>query len=524
MFVLAEKKINNVKFKKRDRDKVTLSISRFLSKYTLFRLPIMKSSIFLFLIVLCTVSCASKKVHFTLVQANDVYEIAPINGGVHGGLARVQTIVKQLKEKNKHTYTLLAGDFLSPSAIGTAKVEGKRLNGKQMVDTLNAMNWDYVTLGNHEFDNGKDILIERLSEARFKTITSNLKDGSTKKTFNNTVTTDVIDIDGVKVGFAGLILPMPTKTYLDILDPLLAAQLAIEELNQKGADILVFITHQNIEEDIELAKAYPAIDIIMGGHEHENIYMRRGESLTTIAKADANARSLYIHSLTFNKKSKSLTIDSKLRSINQQIAQDPETKAVVDRWVNRSMSAFKDNGFNPDKVIAKSTKMMDGLEANIRNQSTLLTQLVETSAINAFEDADLSLINVGCIRIDDTITPGPISEYDVIRILPFGGNYELFSIPGDILENALNIGLTNQGTGAFLIHANTKKKNGHWYIGDTKLDHNRSYRAVSPSYLMTVGDKNLKFLTTNKRIKKISTSPVNVRTALISELASAFPE
>ena len=61
----------------------------------------MKNLLLLFFIVFNTVSCASQKVHFTLVQANDVYEIAPINGGEHGGLARVQTIVKQLKKQNK---------------------------------------------------------------------------------------------------------------------------------------------------------------------------------------------------------------------------------------------------------------------------------------------------------------------------------------------------------------------------------------------------------------------------------------
>jgi 5'-nucleotidase/UDP-sugar diphosphatase len=108
--------------------------------------------------------CGSREVNITLVQANDVYEMTPVNGGRYGGLARLQTLVKQLKRENPHTYTLLAGDLLSPSAIGTAKVNGERLNGKQMVAVLNAMGWDYMTLGNHEFDNGRASLLGRSAD------------------------------------------------------------------------------------------------------------------------------------------------------------------------------------------------------------------------------------------------------------------------------------------------------------------------------------------------------------------------
>ena len=61
----------------------------------------------------------------TLLQMNDVYEITPVNNGKLGGLARVATLRKQLLKENPNTYTLLAGDLFSPSALGTAKVNGE---------------------------------------------------------------------------------------------------------------------------------------------------------------------------------------------------------------------------------------------------------------------------------------------------------------------------------------------------------------------------------------------------------------
>ena len=91
-------------------------------------------------------------VEFTILQINDVYEIAPLEGGSVGGLARVAGLLRQLEVENPNTIAVLAGDFLSPSFMGTLKKDGERIAGLQMVETLNAMGLDYATFGNHEFD------------------------------------------------------------------------------------------------------------------------------------------------------------------------------------------------------------------------------------------------------------------------------------------------------------------------------------------------------------------------------------
>src|SRR5690606_14356979 len=107
------------------------------------------------------------------VQINDVYEIAPLNGGEYGGLARVAHIRDSIKEKFPNTYLFLAGDFLNPSLLGTIKVDGERLHGKQMIEVLNAMDIDLVTFGNHEFDLDEEVLQKRLNESNFKWTSAN---------------------------------------------------------------------------------------------------------------------------------------------------------------------------------------------------------------------------------------------------------------------------------------------------------------------------------------------------------------
>src|SRR5689334_18625551 len=83
------------------------------------------------------------------VQINDVYEIAPIEAGKVGGVARVATIKKELKAKNPNTYMIMAGDFVSPSVYNSLMYEGKRIRGRQMVESLNEAGLDIAGFGNH---------------------------------------------------------------------------------------------------------------------------------------------------------------------------------------------------------------------------------------------------------------------------------------------------------------------------------------------------------------------------------------
>jgi len=120
-----------------------------------------------FLVLLSSCSKDDGKISFTLLQLNDVYEISSIQGGKFGGMARVETLHKELSAKNKNTLLVMAGDFLNPSLIGTMKHNGVRVSGKQMVEVMNAMNFDLAAFGNHEFDLSQKDLQKRLMRAIF---------------------------------------------------------------------------------------------------------------------------------------------------------------------------------------------------------------------------------------------------------------------------------------------------------------------------------------------------------------------
>ncbi len=236
-------------------------------------------------------------------------------------------LLKQLKQDNPNTYALITGDLFSPSAMGTAKVirpdgDTLRLDGEQMVAVLNAMGLDYATFGNHEFDLKVDPFKERLQESTFEWITSNVTD-TTGNLFAKTVSHKVINVTGdsgtVRIGLVGATLmpgggdarladcsrdrmagdDSPATTgdppYHKIEKPIEAIKAQAQSL-RGNVDILVAMTHLAIDQDILLSETVPELDLILGGHEHEN-WQASSRSMTAapIRKADANARTVYIH-------------------------------------------------------------------------------------------------------------------------------------------------------------------------------------------------------------------------------------
>ena len=119
-----------------------------------------------------------RRVTLTIVHLNDIYEIQPVEGGRFGGPARVATVIARLKDAGTPVITTLGGDYLSPSALGTARVDGQPLAGRQMVDVLNAVGLDWATFGNHEFDVSESAFRAHLAQATFRIVSTNVTDAN----------------------------------------------------------------------------------------------------------------------------------------------------------------------------------------------------------------------------------------------------------------------------------------------------------------------------------------------------------
>lgn len=469
-------------------------------------------------------------VHITLLQMNDVYEITPVEGGRSGGLARVATVRKELLRKNPRTYTILAGDVFSPSALGTAKVNGKPLAGRQMVAVLNALGLDFATFGNHEFDLPEDLFRERLKESRFRWVSSNTLDAG-GRSFDDVPVARVIEVKGprgskVRLGLIGLTLPSNPRPYVQYLDPIESARKQVQLL-QGRADIILAITHLALSQDEELAAAVPEIHLILGGHEHENMQVWRGRTSTPIFKADANARSVYVHDLWYDTRTRRLRIDSHLRPITDRIPDDPGVGGVVKHWLELGFNGFRDSGFTPEQTVATpgpEPGPLDGLESSVRTGSTALTDLIAQAMMRDVPDADLSLYNAGSIRIDDVLPPGPITQYDVIRILPFGNKILEVEMTGDVLKRVLDQGRANKGLGGFLQTANVTfdPETRRFSIQREPLDPAKTYRVATIDFLMSGREQGLKFLTAQAPGVRLLGEKRDLRFAVIEEMQARW--
>jgi 5'-nucleotidase / UDP-sugar diphosphatase len=462
-------------------------------------------------------------VKINLLQLNDIYEITPVEGGTRGGLARVATIRQQLYKDNPRTYTLLAGDAFSPSALGTAKINGTPLAGQQMVAVMNALGLDYATFGNHEFDLPENLFYQRLQESRFRWVSSNVSD-STGQTFKGVSRSIVFNVKGdrgavIRVGLIGVTLDSNQPKYVSYTDPIATAKQQVSKLKGK-VDIVVAITHLSIEDDRKLAETVPEIDIILGGHEHENIQQWRGRDFTPIFKADANARTVYVHQLSYDTVKKNLQINSRLVPVTEKIPEDPKVAKIVKEWLELGYQAFRANGFEPNQVIAKLTSALDGLESSVRNQSTKLTELIAQAMLQEVPDADLAVFNGGSIRIDDVIPAGPITQYDVIRILPFGGKVVAVEINGALLQRVLDQGQANQGTGGYLQTAKVSQQanSRNWLIQGQLLDPKRTYKIAMNDFLISGKEKGLDFLNLQQPGIKLIAQKRDIRFVMIDQL------
>jgi 5'-nucleotidase len=448
----------------------------------------------------------------TILHFNDVYEITPVEAGQAGGPARLARFRAEMKSRYPDLITTLGGDFVSPSAIGTARVNGERLAGKQMVAVLNVLGVDWATFGNHEFDISEAALRARLTEATFRMVSSNVTD-SNGALFPNTVTHVVVPVKTpsgiVRVGLIGLTIDINKQPWVRYAPPADAARAAVAAL--KGhCDVIVALTHLTLAGDQQIAEQVPEIDLILGGHDHENWAIERGARFTPIIKADANVRTVAIVTLQVAKKGARPVVTSRLQRIDDRMKEGPKTAAEVKKWVDLAYAGFRADGFEPTQVVTTTDVALDGRESAVRNHSTNMTDLI-VDAMRREAATDTAILNGGSVRLDDVLPAGPVTQYDVIRVLPFGGKVVKATFTGALLSKVLEIGARNVGTGGFL-----------HYSGPKSIDPAGRYTLVLTDFLLTGGESNLGFLTRqNPEISDI-TDLRDIRMAVIDELKKRF--
>jgi len=364
----------------------------------------------------------------TLLQLNDVYSTTPVDGA--GGLARVATLKQQIAAvTGRAPWLVLAGDFLSPSVASSV------FKGEQMIAALNAAGVDLATLGNHEFDFGDDVLIERMREAKWQWVVSNVVDTRTGQPIGGAAPYLVKTFGTLKVGFIGLCLntteiSRDKLTHTRIDDPIDAAAGYLPRLKAEGATVIVAVTHLAFATDRALVERLPDIDVIVGGHEHYVITST--ENRTLISKAGTEAR--FLARIDLNRRPEG-TIERfyELLPVTSAIADEPTTAEVVASFETRLGTAL-------DAVLGESTVPLDAVSIRLRSSERNVGNFV-ADAIRADAGADIAIVNSGSIRGDRIYPAGPITRRTLLALHPFDNVICKVAVRGRVVIDALNTGV-----------------------------------------------------------------------------------
>jgi len=355
------------------------------------------------------------------------------NGRPIGGAAAMKSL---LNRDSNPRLVLDAGDWWQ----GTP--EGSTTHGEAVAEAFNAMGYDAVEMGNHEFDAGWSSAAALNAKMAMPVLAANIYDSSGKHV-SWTRQRIVKEVSGVKFGIFGLItshmdrLEVPGKiaglTFRRETDE---ARDQVAALRKEGADVIIAVTHVGFEApdkppfegDQTLAREVEGIDLIVGGHTH-----------TTLSRAwrDPAHGTLIVQagSYFFKVGRATLKIDPATRRVTassdelldlwvDRLGQDPAMKAIVDRREKDLGEAFR-------LVVATATRDLDRAGAG---ESGLGSWMAD--CFKATEDADAFIMNGGGIRAD--IPAGPVTLRRLFEAMPFDDTVVTLRMSGAKLRAALD--------------------------------------------------------------------------------------
>ena len=434
---------------------------------------------------------AERTARITILQLNDLYDIMPVKKGKKGGLSRIATLRDRIAGESPSAVLVLAGDFLSPSTMSSM------FQGRQMVATLNAAGVDLVTFGNHEFDFGPEITRQRMQESRFTWVSSNVLDPATGLPFADAVSFVLRDFDGIRVAFIGLTTP-ETQTLskggrgLKILDPILAAKAVVAHAKRAKADLIVALTHQAMADDKALAAAVPAIDLVLGGHEHDPLDAKVGKTLILKTGSEAVALGRIDLFASVGKGGRRIETKWELIAVTDEIPEKPEVAALVKQY--EGLTAAQLN------LVAGATSVpLDTRNEVVRMRESPVGNLIADLLREAVQ-ADVALVNGGGIRGNAVKPAGSLTRGDVLRILPFANKIVKLDVTGATLRAAIENGLSQIETTAgrfpqvsgLRFTFDPKKPAGYRLIavtvGDRPIDPAAHYTLATFEFLLGGGD------------------------------------
>lgn len=441
-----------------------------------------------------------------------------------GGAARMLTAINTtrsgLEGAGKSVLTLNAGDNFQGSLFYTT------YKGMAEAEVMNAMAFDAMTVGNHEFDDGDAVLAGFLDKNRIPMTAANVVPTKEAKIGDRLKPYLIVEKGGQKIGIVGAVTtetpevanPGPT---IAIADDVAKITEAVAALKAEGVNKIIALTHVGYTRDVSAIAKIPDVDVVVGGHSHtllSNTVEGAEGPYPTWVDNPGGYKVPVVQAFQYSRYLGDLTVVFDDAGVVKQASGEPilvDSAFQPDPALSARITEMKGPIEDLKKqVVGESSAAIIGDRKTCRARECAMGNLVADAQLDRVKSQGItiSLQNGGGLRAP--IDAGPVTMGEVLTVLPFQNTVATFQLTGADLLAALENGVSkiDEEAGRFLQVSGMKYsfdrskpvgsrvsavevKEGEGFV---PLDPAKTYGVVTNNYVRGGGD-GFKILSTNAK-------------------------
>ena len=421
-------------------------------------------------------------------------------GECFGGSARLMTAISEAKESNPNHLLVDGGDQFQGTLFYTY------YKGKLAAEMMNQMGYDAMTVGNHEFDDGPEVLRGFVDAVEFPVLMSNADVSGEELLADAIMKSTIIEKDGEMIGLIGLTpedtdelsSPGPNVTFSD---PSEAVRAEVDKLTEEGVNKIVVLSHSGYSVDQTVAENTTGVDVIVGGHTNTLLGDMEGAEGpyptmvgdTAIVSAYAYGKFLGELNVTFDDEGKVIEASGAPIIMDAAVTEDEAVKS-------RIAEAAEPLDEIRNQVVAETSAPIEGDRTVCRAVECPMGVLVADAMLDRVADQGVvaAITNGGGLRA--SIDAGEITMGEVLTVLPFQNTLSTFEVTGETIVEALENGVSQMEDGggrfpqvagmSFTVDpsAEVGSRISEVMIAGEPIDAQASYMLVSNNYVRNGGD------------------------------------
>ena len=364
-------------------------------------------------------------------------------GECFGGWARLVSAIDSARGRDPDALLVDGGDQFQGSLFYT------QYKGKVAAEMMNALGYDAMTVGNHEFDDGPEVLRAFMDEVTFPVLMSNADVSAEPALAGKVKRSVVIEKGGERYGLIGLTtedtdeLSSPGKNVV-FTDSAEAVQAEVDALSADGVERIIVLSHSGYATDLDVATRVKGIDVIVGGHT--NTFLSNVDEgaagpyptmvgRTAVVQAYAYGKYLGELKVTFDGEGGVVTAEGEPIVIDGKVVEDADVLERIGELAE-PLDAIR------NRVVAESAGLIDGNRDVCRVRECSMGDLVADAMLDRVADQGISIAYMNSGGIRASIDEGEVTMGDVLTVLPFQNTLATFEIDGADLLVALENGVS----------------------------------------------------------------------------------